>query len=128
MRLSTLDLGAFGVAKIVGKRAALRFNHEVQPLPPVGIDQYSPIRVVASEGRRRREPSGKLGVHLDGGVLLKLVRKIGLNARFVDDLLVDRLSCIFEHVLQMAGQLFLLEEFLRVIVLVSQALVLDAVD
>ena len=39
VRLATLDLGAFGAAKIVGNQAALRFDHEVQPLTLFGIDQ-----------------------------------------------------------------------------------------
>ena len=45
----------------------------------------------------------------------------------VDHLLVDRLLRVREHVLEVAGQLLLLEQLLGVVVLVAEALVLDAV-
>ena len=57
MYLSTRNLATFGDTEIVQERTALRFDHEVQPLALVGIDQDSPVRVVASQGRRHREPA-----------------------------------------------------------------------
>ena len=53
--------------------------------------------------------------------------KLRFGVRIVDHLLVDRLLRVGEHVLQVAGQLLLLEQLLGVVVLVAEALVLDAV-
>ena len=125
--LAALDLGAFLVAQVVGEEAALGLDHEVEPLRAVLLDQHGPVRVVGAERRRDLEPAGELGVDLDRLVLLQLLGKGAFDAgRIVDHLLVDRLRR-GQHVLEVAGQLLLLEEFLGVVVLVAEALVLDAV-
>ena len=69
----------------LANRLPLVFDHQVQSLARVSIDQDGPVRVVTAERRRHPEPSRKLGVHLDRGVLLERVGKTGLDAGFVEE-------------------------------------------
>ena len=55
-----------------------------------------------------------------------MIGKAGLGIGLVDDLLVDRFFHI-EHVPEVAGELFLLKQFLRVMGLVPDSSILDAV-
>jgi len=43
VRLAAFDLGAFLVAQVVGKQAALRLDHKVKSLVIILLDQYCPI-------------------------------------------------------------------------------------
>ena len=62
-------------AQVYCPNAAFRFDHKVQPLTAIGIDQNRPVRVIASQRRRYGEPSRQLRVYLYGSVLLELICK-----------------------------------------------------
>lgn len=76
MRLATSDLRCFLITEIVGKQAGLRFNNEIQALPPVDLKQHGPIGIVGSEGCRNFEPAGKFRIDLDGVVLFICSAKV----------------------------------------------------
>lgn len=116
----------FLVAEVVGEEAAFRLNHEVTPLDSILLHQHGPVRVVGAEGRRHAEPAREFGVNLDRLVLLQLLGKGTLGVGLVDDLLMDRLVHV-DHGLEVARQLFGLEQLLGVVFLGSDALVFDAV-
>ena len=128
MRLAAFDLGAFLVAQIVGEQAAFGFHHKVQVLGAVFFHQHGPVGVVGTQRRGHFEPAWQLGVELDGVVLLQPISEIPLGGRVVHHVLVDRLAGILQHVLEIAGEFFLLEQLLRIDMLVAQFLVLDAID
>lgn len=79
VRRAAFDLAAFAVAQVLVEQAALGFHHEVQALVPIALDQYSPVRVVATQGCRHLEPAWELGVDLDRVVFLQLVGKLPLH-------------------------------------------------
>ena len=128
MRLPAGDLCALLVAQVVGEQAALGLHHEVQSLRSTFLHQYGPVRVIGSQRRGHLEPAWQLGVELNGVVLLQRVGEVALGGGVVDHVLVDGLARVHQHVLQVAGQLFLLEQFLCIDVLIAKLLVLDAVD
>ena len=124
---AALDLGAFLIAEVVGEQSALGFDHEVEPLFAVLVDQHSPVGIVGSQWREHLEPARQFRVDLHCFVLLELFGEDALDTgRVIDDMLVDRFLG-GKHVLKVSGQFFLLEEFLRVIFVVTDALVLNAV-
>ena len=85
-----------------------------------------PIRAVRPERCRHSEPAGELRVYLHGAVLFELIRKPGLDVGLVDDLLEHRLGGT-EHVPEIPRQLFVFEQLLRIVVILAEPLVLDAV-
>mmetsp|Transcript_41596 Transcript_41596/g.97602 ORF Transcript_41596/g.97602 Transcript_41596/m.97602 type:complete len:374 (+) Transcript_41596:154-1275(+) len=127
VRPATLDLGALGVAQVADEQAALGLHHEVQPIALRRGHQHRPVGVVAAQRGGHLEPGGQLGVDLDRFVLRQLVGKVAFGVGVVDDVLVHRALGVQQHVLQVAGQLLGLEQLLRVVGLVAQPLVADAV-
>ena len=110
-------------------RLPFRFNDKVEALLAADLDEQRPIGIVGSERRRHFEPGGQLRVDFDRLILFKLFRKAPFNAGgIIHNMLEDRLRRVFQHVLQIAHQLFLLEKLLCVILIVSYPLVFDAVD
>ena len=108
MRPAACDLRALPFAQVVGEQTALRLDNEVQPLGAVLLDEHRPVRIVGAQRSWHFKPTGELGIDFDRIVLLQLVGEGRLGAGVVDDLLVNRFSRV-EHVLQVAGQFFLLE-------------------
>lgn len=61
-------------------------------------------------------------------VELQRLGEVALGGGVVDHMLVDGLGRVLQHALQLAGQLLLLEQLLGVDLLLTQLLILDAVD
>ena len=126
---AAFDLRAFRRAQGVFGDVAFRLDDEVQALFAVVIfHDDSPIGIVRAERRVDLEPIRQLRVELDCLVVLKRLRESLLVVAVVDDVVVERVRA-FDHVLlEVAGQLFLLKELLRIKRVVADLRVLDAVD
>lgn len=102
MRLSTLDLGVFLAAEVIGEQAALSLHHEIQPLRAVLVEQDGPVGVVRPQRCRHLEPARQLGVEHHTIVHLQRLGKLPFGVRVVDDVLVNRPLRVQQHIAQVA--------------------------
>ena len=128
VRLPAFDLGPLPITQVVLEKAALGLDDEVQPLHSVFFHQHRPVRVVGAERRRNLEPAGQLCIDLHSFVLFQLLGKRALDSgRVLDHLFINRLVRV-QQILEVPRQFLNLEEFLRIVLLVADALIPNAVN
>src|SRR5450830_196898 len=125
VRLATLDLGPFPISKFTKEQTALGLDDQIETLSGTDICKNSPVGVVAAQRRRYGEPTRQLCIDFDRAVLLELISEPGLRVRVVHNLLIDRLTARSKQIPEVPCQLLGLEQFLRVIILITDTLVLD---
>jgi len=129
MCLAAFDFRAFRRAQRVFGGVAFRLDDEVQALfAGVVFHDNGPVGIVRAERRVDLEPVRQLRVELDRVVVLECLGKALLVVAVINDVVVERMAA-FDHVLfEVSGQLFLLEQFLRIKRIVADPRVLDAID